>query len=73
MQMLFAFRWLSGTELSEIQKQLDSLPARTDPQLVGQLLTLRRDVMFLEYDVAIRHTVRETFLSNSNLPAFKVC
>lgn len=63
----------AGTELCEIQKQLDNLPGRTDPQLVGQLLTLRRDVMFLEFDVAVRHTVRDTFLANANSSAFKVC
>lgn len=64
---------LSGTELCEIQKQLDNLPCKTSPQLVGQMLTLRRDVLFLEFDVAIRHTVPETFLANANIPAFKVC
>jgi len=62
----------AGTELSEIQKQIDNLSVKTDPQSVGQLLTLRRDVLFLEFDVAVRHSVRETFLATGNVSAYKV-
>jgi len=63
---------IAGTELSEIQKQIDNLPSKTDPQSVGQLLGLRRDVLFLEFDVAVRHSVRDTFLATGNVPAYKV-
>jgi len=63
---------IAGTELTEIQKQIDNLPVKTDPQSVGQLLTLRRDVLFLEFDVAVRHSVCNTFLSTGNISAYKV-
>jgi len=63
---------VAGRELVEIQKQIDHLPVKTDPQSVGQLLTLRRDVLFLEFDVAVRHSVRDTFLATGNVPAYKV-
>ena len=63
---------VAGTELTEVQKQIDNLPVKTDPQSVGQLLALRRDVLFLEFDVAVRHSVRDTFLATGNVPAYKV-
>jgi len=63
---------VAGTELSEIQRQIDHLPVKTDPESVGQLLAMRRDVIFLEFDVAVRHSVRETFLATGNVPAYKV-
>ncbi|KAJ8301243.1 hypothetical protein KUTeg_020230 [Tegillarca granosa] len=60
-----------GSELREIQKQIDNLPVRTDPQSVAEFLSLRRDVMFLEFDTAVRHSMSDTFLSTGNLQAFK--
>ena len=63
---------VAGTELSEIQKQIDNLPVKTDPESVGQLLSMRRDVLFLEFDIAVRHSVRDTFLATGNIPAYKV-
>lgn len=63
---------MAGTELSEIQRQIDNLPLKMDPQSVSQLLSLRRDVLFLEFDVAVRHSVRDTFLATGNIPAYKV-
>lgn len=62
----------TGSELREIQKQIDNLPIRTDPQSVAEFLSLRRDVMFLEFDTAVRHSMSDTFLSTGNLQAFKV-
>lgn len=61
-----------GSELREIQKQIQNLPDPTDPQSVVDLLTLRRDVMFLEFDTAVRNSMADTFLSTGNLQAFKV-
>ena len=55
-----------------IQKQIDNLKDRTRPDKVGSFLVLRRDVMFLEFDAAVRHCMRETFLATSNVPAYKV-
>ena len=63
---------VAGTELSEIQRQIDNLPTKTDPEAVGQLLCLRRDVLFLEFDVAVRHSVCDTFLATGNIHAYKV-
>jgi len=63
---------VAGTELNEIQRQIDNLPLKRDPQSVSQLLSLRRDVLFLEFDVAVRHSVRDTFLATGNIPAYKV-
>ena len=33
---------------------------------------MRRDVMFLEFDVAIRHSLRDTLLATGNVPAYQV-
>ena len=38
---------------------------------VADFLCLRRDVLFLEYDATMRHSLRETFLSMGNLSAYK--
>jgi len=62
----------SGSELREIQKQIDNMKDKTSPCAVGQFLTLRREVMFLEFDVAVRHCMRETFLATNNVAAYKV-
>ena len=61
-----------GADLREIQRQLDSLETKIDPEQVCQFLTFRRNVMFLEFDVAVRHSVRDTFLATGNVPAYKV-
>ncbi|KAL5014657.1 hypothetical protein ScPMuIL_008927 [Solemya velum] len=60
-----------GAELREIQKQINALPNPQDPKAVSDLLTLRKDVMFLEFDTAVRHCMRDTFLSTGNTVAFK--
>ena len=65
-------KYLAGAGLREIQRQLDVLETKIDPEQVCQFLTLRRDVMFLEFDVAVRHSVRDTFLASGNVPAYKV-
>ena len=63
---------LSGAELREIQKQIDNLPHSTEPRSVAEFMTLRRDVMFLEFDTAVRHCMADTFLSTGNIQAYKV-
>lgn len=55
-----------------MQKQIDSLPNPTDPATIAELLHLRKDVMFLEFDTAVRHCMTDTFLSTGNVQAFKV-
>ncbi|XP_021248547.1 putative uncharacterized protein C6orf183 homolog [Numida meleagris] len=60
-----------GTELQEIQRMIDSLQNPQDPSKVAQLLAAHRDVMFLQFDAAIRHRLRETFLSSGNISAYR--
>ncbi|GAB0186452.1 hypothetical protein GRJ2_001110500 [Grus japonensis] len=51
-----------GTELQEIQKMIDSLQNPLDPSNVAQLLAAHREVMFLQFDAAIRHRLRTDIL-----------
>ncbi|KAK3103240.1 hypothetical protein FSP39_017753 [Pinctada imbricata] len=60
-----------GAELREIQRQIENLPHPTDPQTISDFLALRRDVMFLEFDVAIRHCMVDTFVSTGNLQSYR--
>ena len=68
----YLFCQIVGADLREIQRQLYSLETKIDPEQVCQFLTFRRNVMFLEFDVAVRHSVRDTFLATGNVPAYKV-
>ncbi|NXT76678.1 CC162 protein, partial [Zapornia atra] len=60
-----------GTELPEIQKMIDSLQNPLDPSEVAQLLAAHREVIFLQFDAAIRHRLRDTFLSSGNVSAYQ--
>ncbi|XP_074645051.1 uncharacterized protein LOC141901606 isoform X2 [Tubulanus polymorphus] len=60
-----------GAELREIQTQINNLPDPTSLEQVVEFLVLRRNIMFLEYDVAVRITMRNTFLAMGNIPAYK--
>ncbi|XP_063110059.1 centrosomal protein CEP57L1 isoform X4 [Cavia porcellus] len=60
-----------GTELQELQKMLDSLQDPRDPALVAQALCLHREVLFLQFDGAVRHLVRGRFLAAGNIPAYQ--
>uniref|UniRef100_A0A8C0IC00 CC162 protein n=1 Tax=Bubo bubo TaxID=30461 RepID=A0A8C0IC00_BUBBB len=60
-----------GTELQDIQKMIDSLQNPQDPSEVAQLLAIHREVIFLQFDAAIRHRLRETFLSSGNVSAYQ--
>lgn len=59
-----------GAELREIQKQIENLPHPTDPRTIADFLAMRRDVMFLEFDTAVRHCMMDTFLSTGNAQSF---
>ncbi|XP_061178732.1 uncharacterized protein LOC133187394 [Saccostrea echinata] len=59
-----------GAELREIQKQIENLPHPTDPRTIADFLAMRRDVMFLEFDTAVRHCMMDTFLSTGNVQSF---
>ncbi|XP_068750634.1 uncharacterized protein [Montipora capricornis] len=60
-----------GAELREIQRQINHLENPVDPHEVADFLTKRRDNMFLEFDISISHSVRDTFLSTGNEAAYK--
>ncbi|XP_034153387.1 coiled-coil domain-containing protein 162-like isoform X2 [Esox lucius] len=60
-----------GAELWELQRQVDSLCDPGSPEAVARLLQLRRHVLFLQYDTAVRHLIREAFLSSGNVTAYQ--
>ncbi|XP_076156269.1 coiled-coil domain-containing protein 162-like [Alosa pseudoharengus] len=59
-----------SAELWDIQLQVDCLCDPRSPKAVGHLLQLRRQVLFLLFDAATRHTIRKTFLSTGNTAAY---
>jgi hypothetical protein len=60
------------TDLNEIQLEMNQLSNPCDPELVADLLESKRNSIFLQYDCAIRFPVRDIFLSNGNIEAFRV-
>ncbi|XP_029452705.1 uncharacterized protein LOC115088588 [Rhinatrema bivittatum] len=60
-----------GAELLEIQGLIDGLPNPQDPKRVAELLLLRREVMILQFDVAVRHLIRNAFLSAGNVTGYQ--
>ena len=61
-----------GSELNDIQHELNTLDDPCDPEQVIKLLESRRSILMLQYECAIRIAVREVFLSNGNYTAYKV-
>ncbi|XP_055391214.1 coiled-coil domain-containing protein 162-like [Bubalus kerabau] len=60
-----------GSGLQELQKMIDSLQSPQDPTLVSQVLLLQREVMFLQFDAAVRYLIRRTFLAARNASAYQ--
>lgn len=60
-----------GAELREIQKQINELDSSLDPEQVAFFLERKRDVMFLEFHIAMSHSVGQTFLSSDNETAYQ--
>ncbi|XP_074043407.1 uncharacterized protein LOC141487779 isoform X2 [Macrotis lagotis] len=60
-----------GAELRDVQRMIDSLQNPQDPNQVAQSLMIRREVMFLQFDVAVRHLIRGTFLLAGNISAYQ--
>ncbi|XP_043856794.1 uncharacterized protein LOC122753467 [Dromiciops gliroides] len=60
-----------GAELRDVQRMIDSLQNPQDPNQVAQSLMTRREVMFLQFDVAVRHLIRGTFLLAGNVSAYQ--
>ncbi|XP_073483154.1 uncharacterized protein [Aquarana catesbeiana] len=60
-----------GAELRDIQNLIDGLQNPHDPKEVASLLLLRREVMILQFDAAVRHLIRDALLSTGNISAFR--
>uniref|UniRef100_A0A8C6VA46 Uncharacterized protein n=1 Tax=Naja naja TaxID=35670 RepID=A0A8C6VA46_NAJNA len=60
-----------GIELLEIQKKIDSLPNPSDPKKVSHMLTMLKEVKFLQFEAAVRYSMREAFLSSGNVSAYQ--
>ncbi|GAB1600133.1 hypothetical protein Ahia01_000290800, partial [Argonauta hians] len=58
------------TELTEIMSLLKKLPSPSNPYQVIDFLEARRDIVYLEFDIAVRSTIRETFLLSGNKAAY---
>ncbi|XP_056422256.1 uncharacterized protein LOC130362185 isoform X2 [Hyla sarda] len=60
-----------GAELRDVQKLIDGLQNPQDPKEVAALLLLRREVMILQFEKAVRYLIREALLSSGNISAFR--
>ncbi|XP_044531340.1 uncharacterized protein LOC123246558 [Gracilinanus agilis] len=60
-----------GAELRDVQRMIDSLQSPQDPNQVAQSLMIRREVMFLQFDTAVRHLIPGTFLLAGNISAYQ--
>ncbi|KAI3367519.1 hypothetical protein L3Q82_026373, partial [Scortum barcoo] len=60
-----------GPELQEIQRQISRLSDPSSPESVGRLLQLRRQVLLLQFDTAVRHLIREEFLSSGDVASYQ--
>ncbi|KAL8186354.1 UNVERIFIED_CONTAM: hypothetical protein K2H54_069198, partial [Gekko kuhli] len=60
-----------GMELQELQKMIDNLHNPSDPNEVAQMLSLHREVIFLQFDAAVRHSMRKTLLSSGKVSAYQ--
>ncbi|KAF7666918.1 hypothetical protein LDENG_00087360 [Lucifuga dentata] len=60
-----------GAELLEIQRQVDSLSDPSSSRSVARLLQLRRQIVFLQFDAAVRHLIREAFLSSGDVVSYQ--
>ncbi|XP_042300836.1 uncharacterized protein LOC121918885 isoform X2 [Sceloporus undulatus] len=62
--------WI-GNELQELQRKIDCLHNPTDPKKVAQMLSMHRELLFLQFDAAVRHSMREAFLSSGKVCAYQ--
>ncbi|XP_076834646.1 si:ch73-242m19.1 isoform X3 [Brachyhypopomus gauderio] len=60
-----------GAELWAVQQQVDSLSEPDSVEVVEHLLHLRREVLLLGFHMAVRCTIRETFLHAGNVDAYQ--
>ncbi|CAD5114437.1 DgyrCDS3568 [Dimorphilus gyrociliatus] len=59
-----------GEELRDINEQINRIN-KTDPNCVAKLLEEKRNVLILQMECAVRHSMPNTFLATNNVPAFK--
>ncbi|XP_060918900.1 coiled-coil domain-containing protein 162 [Labrus mixtus] len=60
-----------GAELQELQHQVSCLSDPSSPQSVSRVLQLRRNVLLLQFDTAVRHLIREIFLSSGDVASYQ--
>ncbi|TKS86985.1 Coiled-coil domain-containing protein 162 [Collichthys lucidus] len=60
-----------GAELLEIQHQVERLSDPSCPESVGCLLQLRRQILLLQFDTAVRHLIREVLLSSGDVASYQ--
>uniref|UniRef100_UPI00254179EA coiled-coil domain-containing protein 162-like n=1 Tax=Euleptes europaea TaxID=460621 RepID=UPI00254179EA len=60
-----------GMEFQELQKMIDNLHNPSDPNKVAQMLSLHREIIFLRFDAALRHSMRKAFLSSGKVSAYQ--
>ncbi|XP_034531399.1 coiled-coil domain-containing protein 162 [Notolabrus celidotus] len=60
-----------GAELQEIQHQVNCLSDPSSPESVCCLLQLRRSVLLLQFDTAVRQLIREVFLSSGDVGSYQ--
>lgn len=60
-----------SNELNELQNEINSLSDPTNPQLISKLLEYKRKILILQYECAFKYIIRDKFIQNGNLNAFK--
>ncbi|KAM6968645.1 coiled-coil domain-containing protein 162 [Tautogolabrus adspersus] len=60
-----------GAELQELQHQVGCLSDPSSPQSVSRVLQLRRNVLLLQFDTAVRNLIREEFLSSGDVASYQ--
>ncbi len=61
-----------GSELNDIQQEMNALNNPCDPSEVACMFELKRRKMFLQFDCVVRYAMRDTFLASGNVTAHKV-
>jgi len=59
-------------ELNEIQLEMNQLNDPCSPEQVAELREAKRSSLFLQFDCAVRYSVQDLFLANSNVDTFRV-
>lgn len=65
-------KYFLGVELREIQKQIENFFYFIDFRIIVDFLVMRRDVMFLEFDIVVRYCMMDIFFFIGNVQLFYV-